>query len=288
MKLEKDIVALNKFRSNKELSDETRRRIRKQLDEAESRFDMKKEELNTIVFRLIDSEIWPSPPRTSSDDADYSNIREEKFKEVRVMVLALRDKVKELSDMMEKQSSDVSLLKGSGKFLPQTSEDEPRPAKRRRLSSAEPTMLVDEPQASSSRVEITNQKDLDSLTDRISALESKVVDLENDWVQYDNDLSASLEDRIEEKFAELGGPSSSQQKLLDLTDTGQPPNVPLMQRLSELQTEFDQAGKDIEEVAKEVGTMISHAHEVDEEIARMKAENETLKQRITTVSDTPC
>ncbi|KAI0341771.1 hypothetical protein BDW22DRAFT_1485224 [Trametopsis cervina] len=284
VKIESSIASLRRLvnsRQRLDLSTETKGRMVKQITEAEARLKAKREELNTFVYRLIDSDFWPIPPRPLSGDADHIETQEEKFREVRVTVLALRDQVKELSASLLNQGTPVEVAerKPSPKVpMPVHSDqdndgmvvDDPRPTKRRRLS--------EEPQrpAESNVQPSASQADLDALSDRLSAMETKIADLENDMVQYDQELSANVDDRLEEKLAalELSRPADPQ-----VIDTGQISEETQV-KLRALESEFELAGKDIEEMAKEVGGIIRHLNEVDDATARFKAENESIKQEV--------
>lgn len=85
----------------------------------------------------------------------------------------------------------------------------------------------------------------------------------------------NLEEQIEEKLASMDQSSGLAVDGRIMED--------VRQRLRQLDANFEQAGHEIEEVAKEVGSLITHTNELDDDIARLKAENEFMKQKITAV-----
>lgn len=288
VKLEQDISALRQLRDAPratEMSRATLFRIGKQMRDAESSLVAKKEELNGMVYRLVDSDFWPVPPRLPIDNTN----RPEEFQDVRINVLALKDRVKELSDLVQNHTLHAtSVLGDSAKTnlslppptLPVQQADAmeidgPRPTKRRRLSPTETASPVQTVQTPAQLSDLAHKKEVESLSDRLAQLEYKLSDIENAMVQFDQDLSASLEEQIEEKLASMDQSSGLAVDGRIMED--------VRQRLRQLDANFEQAGHEIEEVAKEVGSLITHTNELDDDIARLKAENEFMKQKITAV-----
>jgi hypothetical protein len=293
LKLEGDIVTLRRMLNSKQMrdfSEESRRRVEKQLDEAKAALKLKKDELNSIVLSLVDSDFWPVPPRL--EDMTISNLSEEKFKEVRLTVWELKDKVKELSETVRNQRIHaVSVLKDSSKpnsrlstpTLPPNHTtlmqvDEPRPAKRRRLSEDK-----ERPVEGFVHIDSLSSSALEALDERLISLEGRLADMENEMVQFDHDV----EDRIEERLANLNiNPASTPGQSVNQTetlDTGQV-SQDIQTKLRELEAGFTQAGSEIEEVAGEIASIITQMTAIDGETARLMAENEMMKQQIIVVS----
>lgn len=284
---------LNASRQN-DPSDRTYARLVKLTEEAEARFNAKKEELNTLVYRLVDREFWPVPPQ-NPDDPKHA-ITEEKYREVRVIVWELRDKVRDLSDRMQKQLAiGGTSVAGSTtptpapmptipRTIPPASSDamvvdEPRPPKRRRLSNSEQTEDRPAPRISSRAME--------AVQERLTSIEGKIGEIENDLVQFDQDLQAHLDERIDEKLSSLNLPpmpsSPAHHDNATFVDTGQV-STEVAQRLEQFKADFEKADQDIEEVAKSLAEVITNQNMATHEAQLLRAENEAMKAQIATVS----
>ncbi|KAI0693286.1 hypothetical protein BC835DRAFT_1354408 [Cytidiella melzeri] len=287
LKNEQDLAGLRRIDQSRhmaEFSVETKRRLEKQREDTEARLMARREELNSVVWRLVDDDFWPVPPRLPSE----GNSSEEKFKEVRLTVWDLKDKVNQLSELIQHQAAHgpsvpndtvqpkprLSTLALPSQTPDAMEVDEPRPTKRRRLSDEQLPVVV--PRASDS-----SKKDLDVLLDRLVILEGKISEIENEMVQYDQDLSVTVEEKIEDKLANMHLPSRLRlDNQGNMIDTGQPSSE-VQSKLRELEAGFEQAGREIEEVATEVASILSHLANVDHETVRLAAENESMKQQLT-------
>ncbi|THG99220.1 hypothetical protein EW026_g3090 [Hermanssonia centrifuga] len=247
-----------------------------QLTDSERQWEAKKQELNSIVYRMIDSEFWPVVPQTPDMVSP-----EERFRDLRTTVWELKGQAQELYEMMRtvkaRGPSPVSAHP-----IKEHQDSEQPPAKRRRVSESTETKLPILPPAQPDSV---ISKELDALGDRFNALDVRLSDLENDMVQYDNEMFAELDERIEEKLAASSIPSSTgpegDSAAPETIDTGQT----MATRLQELEMDLAGAGKDIEEVAKEIGSIIKHAGEADAEIDKLRKENEAMRKQIVALDE---
>lgn len=309
LKLEGDLAGLKRVTASRQfsdMSDQTQRKLKKQVEDVETRLKAMRDNLNDIVNRLVDSDFWPMPPRPSGKDAVHAT-DDDKFREMRLTVMSLKGKIKEIEEERQKTVKlEASVLRNSAKLnsglptptLPASTStptlpvsrpdvmdvDEQRPAKRRRVSEER-----DQPQQSeqSSAEGSTSGRDFDALFDRLNAFEEKLVEIENEMVTFDQTISSVVEDRLEDRFGDLSilpGGSRSGEAVggAGPIDTGQ-----LTGKLHELEVEFGQAANEIKELADTMASMFTELTVMREENTHVRTENERMKATIAKVSVFP-
>jgi hypothetical protein len=310
--LEHELESLRSLAASRQyvnLSDHARKNMEIKLAETEQRWNTKRLELNDLVYKLVDSEFWDAAlawPGLSGEPKDRKvDIKgkgresegrllwsgheakeaqaEERFKELRVIVWQVRDKVTELYEMMDE-------LKGVPADPPNFNGKEKdtggsgRPTKRRRTSDLTSSIPEDE---------------LEGINDKLIALDGRVADLENTMTQFDNEVLTELDRRMEERFQELSlGPSggdTDDRMVVDgpstSLDTGQTTatgegrrNTSIAERVQLIENDILGIGEEISTIALEIADIITKAKQTDEEVTRLKEENEALRGRVETVS----
>ena len=110
-------------------------------------------------------------------------------------------------------------------------------------------------------------------------------------VQFDAEVLNELEQRMEERFQELNFMEDDGEERMEVdeepTDTGQghggQRKQTVAQRLRRVEKEIDRAGQDISGIAIEIAEIITKAQATDDEVSKLKRENEEMKGRITAV-----
>lgn len=290
MKLEAELTSLRKMLNSRNLenNDHMKSRMTKQIEDIEPKFNAKKEELNALVYSLVEQDFWPIPPQLPSGPSTHTS--DEKLKEVRAVVWQVKDQVAELAEQLQKRRADesatilapTSIRQASSVENDNASANEARPAKRRRMSDSEPT-LDERPSISRG----SRRKELEGVQSHIEELENRLFDIENNSVQFSNDLQLEIDDRIEDKLLSLnlsGSPGGTMQQIgTNVLDTGQVTD-PIYERLGELKAEFDRAGDDIKYVADVVADIIKKQQAAEAENQRLTDENKELKQNVSIVS----
>lgn len=335
--LERELTSLRSLLASRQyanLSDTAREKLEKQVKETEDRFSAKKAELNQLVYKLVDSEFWdaamswPGLGDAASDPKGKGKEREKdfrwegsdanetaaetRFRELRTVVWQVRDGVDELYKI-------VGELRGSSSV----DDDGGRPSKKRRLSDSlvtDDSMTLISTSSSSetpkrptaahalSFSDISGTKilpmppvELETITDKLTALDGRVADLENNMVQFDHEMLSELELRMEERLQDLSlnargdeGEDDSDMMAVDGEpsgglDTGQGAvgnqrRSTLADKLKAVEAELERAGDDISALAVEMAEIITNAKSAQEEIDQLKSENAEMRERIASVS----
>lgn len=120
-----------------------------------------------------------------------------------------------------------------------------------------------------------------AMQEYIDKIESRINELENQMVQYDNDVVTTIDEKIDEKLAELNlGPKATDPPAESSQDT---PEV-MSQTMQLLQANVDSVGKDIEDLVLEVAAIITRTDETNTVVVALKAENEAMTKQIAVVS----
>ena len=278
-RLEQDIEAFKRMMDSPryaEISEQTKENMTRQLTELESQGEMKKTELNSIFYRLLDSDFWPvshKAPETSSSD--------ERFRDLRVLVWDLRDNVAQIQAMM-KHNVSASSATTSGEL---TSDDLPA-VKRPRVSDMDvdevkkpstPSLPPDNPVVPAIRPMKLSDVDFSELYERFDKIDSRLSDLENSMVQFDNEMLVQMQDEVEtqldEKFSTLKlNPSAAAATGQDLGED----NKKLWDAIASLD-------RDVTELSQLSGSLHHQSTTTQEEIAHLRTENASLKERIASV-----
>ncbi|PCH38162.1 hypothetical protein WOLCODRAFT_142430, partial [Wolfiporia cocos MD-104 SS10] len=233
------------------------------LEDAEARRKARNTELNELIAKLVNESFWPataSPPPSL----------EEGYKEMRKIVSGLEDNVRDLHALLRTHEESKPVVEIQSK--PPVDPDPTRPLKRRRFSTSEATLSVDEDQKPTG----DESKEISELRDRLLQLEQRLVDLENDMVQHDNQMFHEFDEIVQIKAESLypHGP-----------DVPPPPPPPASNdtpnpRAEEFAKEIEVLGGQVEELAVEMANLIKGMQAKDAEHRQLSAENEQLKKRI--------
>ena len=275
LKLEKDIQAFQRIKHSWKLSDmpeDEKLRLDAQLSALETQFESRKKDLNTLTRRLIDSDFWPAFPKSAAVV-------------VRETVEDLQAKVQDIYGTIQKM--EALRLPSNTVAASAPKEESPivetdRPAKRRRMESEE---AKTDAQSNEKARGFALSRDLDSLRDQVLVLEGEISVMQNDLVQFDNNLLDQLNDEMERKF-ELYGLHGPAEGSKPSTHTSVPHSVPPIppEKVGVLESGLQKAGEDITEIAQEVGTLITRSNTRDSDMVLLHQENEQLKLQVNAVS----
>lgn len=239
--LEKELTSLRALANSRNyasLSEVARGRLEKQTADTEHTFNAKKQELNSLVFKLVDSDFWPVPPvhpdfHEKGEDARQKTA-EDRFQELRTTVWTLGEGVKELSDAVRTVKNAQTIPTSISSSSTQDAGGEQRLGKRRRLSDAdgqpqavavpttpappqapqpttattpqipaashEPPQTASKPSRSTRTAPAVSSAEIDSVKDKLEELEGQLNDLENSMVQFNDEILTELESRIDDKL----------------------------------------------------------------------------------------
>lgn len=237
---ERDVSSLRAVANSQRygnLSDSAREKMEKKIKEAEERVAQKRTELNTCVYKLVDSDFWDAPLSWQALGADprldlkgkgketepswlaRETPAEERFRELRTVVWQVRDGVSELYKMMgEIRGASSSATISTTSTDEQKTGEATRPNKRRRTSDAGvedmsstthssslaiPDTSAAPSQQSSYSAPLAPPAEVEAIMDSLNDLDGRVADLENTMVQFDADILSELERRMEERFNEI-------------------------------------------------------------------------------------
>lgn len=321
VELERELGQLKSLLTSRQyasLSEAAREKLEKQIKATEERHTEKRLELNDLVYKLVDSDFWDASMTWPGIDEDMvkadkkgkgkereprwdrQELRESsaegRFKELRTVVWQVRDGVNDLYKIVGELRSNPGI-------------EGQRPAKRRRMDESftvdEPVVsipaststLATQPSPSSHLLSFakslpTPPMDFDSIINRLTRIDDRVSDLENTMVQLDSEALNELETRMEERLQELslGGNGSEDKMTVDgeAPDTGQEKagerKLTIVERMRDVEREIDHAGLDISGLAVEIAEIITKAQATDDEVVKLKKENEEMKGRIAVVS----
>ncbi|KAF7793072.1 hypothetical protein EIP86_004179 [Pleurotus ostreatoroseus] len=290
VRIEREVLCVKRMVNNPrlaEISDEARERLNQQLADLETQWNQKKDALNTTVFKLIDSDFWP----IVSPAADTKS-PEERFGVMRATVWELRDKVKELSEMMKQVNERIDSVKSApapvAAVSAETAEGGGPPLKRRKVSEpseeGEVKSTDDSPPAGPPPEPVNatlEPEQLNTINEQFANLEQRISDLENELIQADRNVLEQLEEKLEERISQLNFHEDQSEKQAEAPpDTGQQDA-----KLAELQTVVNSVSSDIEELAGEVAALISRNGLVENEVKRLTDENAQMRKQIETLEE---
>lgn len=279
LKIEQDVTSFKQMKDSPryfDASEEVKDRLTRQLAELERQWDVKKSELNTHLYRLLDTDFWPV-----SHVAPESATTDEKFHDMRVLVWELRDNVVEIQKMMQ-----ISAGVSSSEF-PESTIDNTPAMKRRRVFEAEaveikksstPVIAPGTSVVAAARPAELSDGEINKLYARFEKIDTKLSELENNMVQLDNEMLAQMHDDVEEQVDKKLG-------TLKLNPVAAAPDTSQSLReendkLWEAASGFD---KDIRGLVDTALGLLNQTAAADQEILNLKTENATLKQQIASV-----
>lgn len=252
------------------LSEDDKKAMNVSIVSARQRVQDKQEQIGATLAKLIPTKYtFVSPPSTRQSDAVFLNMTNTQSS-LQQDVLALFEEVTKLeAAALPLQTPVAPLAPASSKaeadvVLPESTS---RPKKRRRLSmdgaatSSEPTTKVSDPTAA----------DFDRLQDVLSALEGRLVGVENDMLQYDDKVS----DEVETQLDYLG--------LSRGKGAGSATNEELTERVEKLKSDMLQAEANAAAVTSGLAQLKLDGEGQDKRNAELCAENERLREQIAEV-----
>lgn len=242
------------------LSEEDRQRSRVRLAELESRRDARKEKVDDVIARLVDSNSWPIGPQSEVEEGT-----EEKYREMIKYAEELRTTATEMNSMLNdirKPDHPVGGVDGSPMDIDQSGGPS-RPLKRRRVSEA----------GESGRR--PTGEEAESMHDKLLNIEGRLSNLLNDLNAQDTDLMDQLDERMELKLEELLRADPS---------LAVPPPNPHAEKLFEIDQNIALTGEQVGELAEEVANIVIRSNAVEMEMEALKFEEERARQSFAEVS----
>ncbi|KAI0062264.1 hypothetical protein BV25DRAFT_1916182 [Artomyces pyxidatus] len=269
-KLERKIIELRRqveSSAYQALGPEVRATVTTELANTVAKSQEKKESLNGLITKLVESGFWPvlSPHNLENLDG--------KLKDMRESLSGLHDGVSQLQSSLTKVAAQHLRRQGvvvlTGESTPMDVDAEggsSRPAKRRRMS--------DSSQEPRDDLAAGMQEAIEKLHDRIRSIDDRVLELDNNLTQHSRDVLEDFEGRLDAKVDEIKG----------MDDTGAAPSDQIGQQAAEqlkvLQDRYEESGNDITELAKEIADLIGKLNESKEENERLAKENQAIKETI--------
>ena len=170
------------------ISDEDKQRLDAQLSDVNTRLNAKKDELNSLLPRLIEADFWGanvnSPPRL-----------DELRKEILDIVAALSKSMEKLHEQYEElRTKGVASLAREAMDIDNTTQaHEGPPVKRRRLSTGGTTSVSNDDRVQQGSSQQGDPHDLD---ERLKEMEERIAELEISGIERDNNLLDEVEDIV--------------------------------------------------------------------------------------------
>lgn len=258
------------------LEEEDKARLNERLKDCETRTARKKEELSDHIARLMEAESWPVVKQEGGQVTETEAGNELKYFEMAQAVAELRATVTKMNDAINmfirarnsnaEGEIDMAMdVDGDEKL------DNARPTKRRRTSQGAESS--DEQSRDASDI---IQREVTVLRDKLVMLEGRLSDLENDRIQQNRELMDEIEARIQSRLEDLdtGKPSATDSAALQQASD----------RLFEVEQHVNATGAQVDEIAVEIGSLITRSSSTEAEIARLRQELIELSAENTTVN----
>ncbi|KAI0647248.1 hypothetical protein C8Q79DRAFT_615438 [Trametes meyenii] len=246
-------------------SDEDKAAVQNLITTTSSHLQQKQQELNRLVARLVPDDFWPFARREQyHGDPGFNRMTE--------VVTSLKGKVAVLHEALATAQAaqlptdtavDVSVPATKpepGEITASASvESTTRPKKRRRMSTGEGSQVPGTPAA-----------ELDTMLERLAALDHRLSELNNDVLQYDSKIEDEVEAQLDYRMAglRLGGEG---EKLAD------PDTQKKAEKLAEDVAHVQARAKEAED---ELAKLQSRGQDYDEKNAHFQEQNEILRQQI--------
>lgn len=260
------------------ISDEDQERLNVRMSEVTGRLDAKKDELNSLLPRLIEADFWGatvhSPPKL-----------DEFRKEVQNIVADLRKNMEKLHEQYEELRTK-GLTSSAGEHMDIDASmqgDEGPPAKRRRLSTGGTPSV---PSNEVIKRDGTQHADAHDLDERLKEVEDRITELEISGIERDNTLLEEVEDIVRHRIdEEQGRLKIDAPAAKDPAAVAPQPQPPLLDpRIERIERELKKTGNEVEELAIEVAGLITHMAQREEKHAEMAKANQELRERVAAVS----
>jgi hypothetical protein len=227
----------------------------------------KVKEINAISDRLIETDFWPILSSATVIDNDA------KASEVQLRVDQIKVAISDLHTKVEAVVNASNDPQSASKTSVQDTHEAVRPAKRRRIEDDDADM--------SDADDSIDSKQIEELRSSFAKLEDRVVEVENSFVEYEQNVIGSLDglvfEKIEQNSDELCRQADEKKGEVLAKLTAQ-----LGERSTGLEANVTQLGQDVSDLANEVAFLYED-QQSNQEIARLRAENEELRQRVAKV-----
>lgn len=262
------------------IPDEDQERLTAQLSDVNARLNAKKDELNSLLPRLIEADFWGatvnSPPRL-----------EEFRKEVQDIVASLSKNMEKLHEQYEELRTRglASLAEKPMDIDGSTQAHEGPPTKRRRLSVGGTTSVPNDDNVQRDGIQQENAHDLE---ERLKDVEERITELEISGIERDNNLLDEVEDIVrhrideEQRRAKLNPPAPKEPAASGRQPQPQPQL--LDPRIEQIERELKKTGNEVEELAFEVAGLITQMAQREQKHVEMAKANEELRERVAAVS----
>lgn len=243
------------------LSEDDQLLLTTEISDLERQCESKKQELNTTIAKLMETNYWPvlQPPDI--------NGAEKKYQDLKNVVAELKDAVTKVNGDLEFISANLNLGRTSGAQSEQAMDVDRRPTKRRRVDDNEEIGVF------SSNGQGYTTEEFENIRDSVVNLERRLSDLHNDLTQRDGDMMDEITEAIDAKWEDAGPPQVSQGDS-KVGDSG---------KLQQVEDSLTSTGADVGALAEEVGKLMVREPELAAEMQQLKEENARIRSNCASV-----
>ncbi|GLB34944.1 hypothetical protein LshimejAT787_0205090 [Lyophyllum shimeji] len=237
------------------LPDETKRSVELELAKLEAKREELKKKRDDGLALLVKTGPWPAPPLSESVEAEL-----ERQQEMLDYVAQLKETAVEMNshllELQERMASERGREPATPMDVDVLPDGSTRPLKRRRISDAA--------QAETAGPTLA---EVEELLEKFNELEGRYSNFENDMIAHDADLEEEVNALIESKAEEL--------KASTVAPTEE------SQAYAEVKGNLDTTGKEVEEIAEEVGRLVLQQDAHGKAIEAVKHAIETANTSLT-------
>jgi hypothetical protein len=265
VKLESDVRFKRRLKQSSgfaSLSEDDKLLLTNEISDLETKCESKKQELNTTVAKLMETNYWPvlQPPDIIE--------AEKKYQDLKNVVTELKDAVTKVNGDLEFIVANLNLSRTSGAQGEQAMDVDRRPTKRRRVDDDEEIGVF------SSNGQGYTTEEFENIRDSVANLERRLSDLHNDLTQRDADMMDEIAEAIDAKWEDAGPPQVSQDDS-KVGDSG---------KLQQVEDNLTTTGADVGALAEEVGKLMVREPELAAEMQQLKEENARIRNNCAAVS----
>jgi hypothetical protein len=236
-------------------NDDDKLLITTRISELEEQCENKKQEFNTVIVKLMETNYWPVLQAPDMSGA------EEKYQDLKKVVTELKDVVTKINGDLHLIITDRNLDRQSGDQGEPAMDGSRRPAKRRRVDDSEEIGVFQDG---------STFEEFENIRDGLANLERRLSDVSNDMTQRDADMMDQIVDVVDAKWEDAGPPLSG------VDDFG---------KLQEVQNNLNSTETDVGGLADEIGKLMIREPELTAEIQQLKKENAKIREDCAAVSN---
>ncbi|KAI9057863.1 hypothetical protein FKP32DRAFT_1615035 [Trametes sanguinea] len=242
------------------LPEEERTALQDLVSSSLSKVQEKQQQLNRFAAQLVPEDFWPS----NLTAQQQSN---PEFKLMNSALATLHNDVEKLQSSLQAAQKSAATATVTEDDASAASKSQPgesntrRPKKRRRLSNEGTPAMVDIP-----------AEELEKTQDRLLALDSRIVELRNDLLQYDKRVEDEVESQLSDRLTGLRIESGGKEN--------QPADPELQKRVAELASAFTSTQARAAEAAKELEQLQAYGDGLDKKNADLQQQNESLRKQL--------